>query len=84
MFLENENIFKCLVVFQKMFWKIFSCIFENALKNTFSTHFSYFHSFQTNIIIKISIYKPKEKKIQNENLNSTNPTLDRERERDLI
>ena len=61
---------------------MFVFVLENALENTFSTHFSHFLSFQTHIIIKIPIYKPKKKK-KNENLNSTNPTLDRDRERDL-
>ena len=41
---------------------MFSCVLENALENTFSTHFSHFPIFQANIIIKIPIYKPKETK----------------------
>ena len=65
----------------RKYFHVFVCVLENALENTFSTISHIFLNFQTNIIIKIPIYKPKEKK--NENLNSTNPTLDCDRERDL-
>ena len=71
----------------RKYFHVFVCVLENALENTFSTISHIFLNFQTNIIIKIPIYKPKEtkKKKQNKNLYGTNPTLDCdiERERDL-
>ena len=63
--LGKENIFRYLVAFQKLvgkYFHVFVFVLENALQNTFSIYFSYFLSFQTHIIIKIPIYKPKEQK----------------------
>ena len=43
MFFKNENDFKCLVTSQKNFgkyFKVFGCVFENPLENTFSHIFS--------------------------------------------
>ena len=71
---------------KKSFGKYFHAfvyVLENALENAFSTISHIFLSFQTNIIIKISIYKPKETKKQNENLYGTNPTLDHDIEREI-
>ena len=39
MFFKNENDFKCLVTSQKNFgkyFKVFGCVSENPLENTFS------------------------------------------------
>ena len=47
LFSRKENIFMCLVAFQKNFRKIFSdvgCVFENIIENTFSTCCSHFLS----------------------------------------
>ena len=56
------------------YFHAFVCVLENALENAFSTISHIFLNFQTNIIIKIPIYKPKEtKKKQNKNLYGTNP-----------
>lgn len=45
---------------------MFGCIFENALKNTFSTSFSHSPNFQTNIIIKNSNINPKKQERERE------------------
>ena len=52
LFLRKENIFKCLVAFQKCFEKyflVFGCVLENTVENTFFTCCSHFLSCQTNI-----------------------------------
>ena len=62
---------------------MFSCVLENALENTFSTHFSHFPIFQANIIIKIPIYKPKETKRKTKiSIPQTHHLIMRERERE--
>ena len=68
---------------KKCFGKYFhACVLENALKNTFSTNFSQFPIFQTNIIIKIPIYKPKETKSKTKiSIPQTQHLMMRERER---
>ena len=84
MFLGKENIFRYLVAFQKICWKIFSwvcfCSWKCS-KNTFSTYFSHFISFQTHITITIPIYKPKKKKKSQFHIPNTR-SRERERERD--
>ena len=48
LFSKKENVFMCLVAFQKMFRKIFlmfGCVFENTIENTFSTCCSHFLTF---------------------------------------
>ena len=60
-----------------------ACVLENALKNTFSTNFSQFPIFQTNIIIKIPIYKPKETKTKTKiSIPQTQHLIMREKERE--
>ena len=44
------------------YFHVFVYVLENALENAFSTISHIFLNSQTNIIIKISIYKPKETK----------------------
>ena len=41
---------KCL----ENFFQMFGCVLKNALENVFSTNFSHFPNFQTNIIIENS------------------------------
>ena len=69
-FSGNENIFKCLVAFEKCFEKyflVFGCIFENIIKNTFSTccsHFLTFSQLPNKYIILFLIDKHKRSKTQ--------------------
>ena len=78
LFSGKENIFKCLVAFQKCFGKyflVFDCVAKNNIENTFSSCFSHFsHIFSTSKQIYNTISqqintetKPNKKK------NSSNP-----------
>ena len=82
-----KTFFKCKIFSSEIFlWKrkyfqVFGGTQKNALKNTFSTSYSHFLNFQTNIYYRFSIYKHKRNKTKQKH--SSNSVKLREREREI-
>ena len=81
-FSGNENIFKCLVAFQKIFWKIFSCVWLYSWKYYKKHIFYLLLQFSHIFSASKQIYSFNATKNQNKNFfYSQTHLIEKERER---